>query len=86
MFYHPDFNGTFSLKSVLPAMFPDDDELDYKKLDVQDGMMAMGIYANLHKVEDPKERQVIRESLLAYCKLDTLAMVKIWQRLNDVCR
>jgi len=86
MFYHPNFNGTFSLKSVLPAMFPDDDELDYKKLDVQDGMMAMGIYANLHKVENPKEKQAFRESLLAYCKLDTLAMVKIWQRLNDVCR
>ena len=65
-------------------MFPDDDELDYKKLDVQNGMMAMGTYANLHKVKDPKEKQAIRESLLAYCKLDTLAMIKIWQRLKDV--
>ena len=34
MYYHPDFNGSFSIKSVLPALFPDDPALDYKDLDI----------------------------------------------------
>jgi hypothetical protein len=84
MYYHPAFNGSFSIKSILPALFPGDDELDYKKLDIQGGQAAMGAYADLDKIEDTAEKQKVKESLLAYCKLDTLAMVKIWQRLNDV--
>jgi hypothetical protein len=84
MYYHPDFNGDFSIKSLLPALFPDDVDADYKQLEIQDGRMAMNIYASLDGVEDPGERERIRASLLAYCRLDTLAMVKIWRRLNEV--
>ncbi|MDX2469995.1 MAG: hypothetical protein QNL04_05395 [SAR324 cluster bacterium] len=80
-YYHPDFNGSFSIKSVLPAMFPSDPELDYKKLDIQNGGMAMETFANLHLLKDPTERKTIREGLLAYCKLDTLAMVRIYTHL-----
>jgi len=47
MYYHPDFNGSFSIKSVLPVMFPDDEALDYKALDIQAGDIASMIYANL---------------------------------------
>ncbi len=83
-YYHPDFNGSFSLKSVLPAMFPDDPELDYKKLDIQDGGMAMDTFANLHLLEDPAQRDKIRSDLLAYCRLDTLAMVRIWEKLKSI--
>jgi hypothetical protein len=82
MYYHPDFNGSFSIKSVLPALFPNDSELDYKRLEIQNGHLAMDTFAHLYKVSDPVEKTAIRESLLAYCKLDTLAMVRIWQRLN----
>jgi hypothetical protein len=81
MYYHPDFNGSFSIKSILPAMFPQDEEADYQRLEVQDGRMAMSVYAGLAQIDDAAERDQIRESLLAYCRLDTLAMVKIWQRL-----
>jgi hypothetical protein len=84
MYYHPDFNGSFSIKSVLPAMFPDDAALDYKALEVQAGDMASMIYADLDRIDDESERQKIRESLLEYCKLDTLAMVMIWQELSDI--
>jgi hypothetical protein len=80
-YYHPDFNGSFSIKSVLPAMFPDDPELDYKSLEIQDGGMAMETFANLHKLKDKSQREAIRNALLAYCRLDTLAMVKIFERL-----
>ncbi len=81
-YYHPDFNGSFSLKSVLPALFPNDAELDYKKLEIQDGGMAMDTFANLHLLKDKSQREKIREDLLVYCKLDTLAMVRILQMLN----
>jgi hypothetical protein len=84
MYYHPDFNGSFSIKSILPAMFPGDEEADYQRLEVQDGRMAMSVYAGLAQIDDAAERDQIRESLLAYCRLDTLAMVKIWQRLASL--
>lgn len=84
MYYHPDFNGSFSIKSLFPAMFPEEGEQSYKSLEIQGGEMASGTYANLVNVEDLAERQKIRESLLAYCKLDTLAMVKIWRKLDTI--
>ncbi len=82
-YYHPDFNGSFSIKSVLPALFPNDPELDYKKLgSVQNGGDAMDTFANLHLLKDKSKRDEIRKDLLAYCRLDTLAMVRIWEQLN----
>jgi len=83
MYYHPDFNGSFSIKSVFPAMFPEGEEVTYKNLEIQGGEMASAAFANLVNVNDFAERQKTRESLLAYCKLDTLAMVKIWQKLGN---
>jgi len=83
MYYHPDFHGSFSIKSVLPALFPNDPELDYKKLDIQSGDVAMDVFPRLQEVTDPDEKESIRKSLLAYCRLDTLAMVKIWEKLNE---
>ena len=82
-YYHPDFNGSFSIKSVLPALFPNDPELDYKALNIQHGGMAMDTFANLHKLKEQDKRDGIRRDLLAYCRLDTLAMVKINQALRD---
>jgi len=84
-YYHPDFNGSFSIKSVLPALFPNDPELDYKQLGIQDGGMAMDTFANLHLLKDQSQREAIRRDLLAYCRLDTLAMVRIWQKLEILC-
>ena len=86
MYYHPDFNGSFSIKSVLPALFPNDAALDYKALDIQAGDMASMIYDSLDRIDDANERRKIRESLLVYCKLDTLAMVMIWQELGRIAR
>lgn len=82
-YYHPDFNGSFSIKSVLPALFPNEPELDYKKLGIQNGGMAMDTFANLHLLKDKGKREDIRKDLLAYCHLDTLAMVRILEKLID---
>ncbi|UPT76673.1 DUF2779 domain-containing protein [Sulfurovum sp. XGS-02] len=83
-YYHPDFNGSFSIKSVLPAMFPNDDELNYKKLNIQNGGMAMDTFANLHLLKDKTKTDQIKTDLLAYCHLDTLAMVRIWEKLHQI--
>jgi hypothetical protein len=79
-----DYNqhGSNSLKAVLPAMFPNDPELDYNALDlIHNGGEAMTAFPSLAS-KPPEEQQRIRTALLAYCRLDTLAMVKIHQRLE----
>jgi hypothetical protein len=65
-------------------MFPDDPELDCHALDlVHDGMEAANAFATLH--EQIKENIAkIRAALLKYCRLDTLAMVKILERLYEL--
>ena len=82
-YYHPEFHGSFSIKSVLPAMFPDEPDLDYKSLSIQNGGVAMDTFANLSRLKNESERLEIREALLAYCKLDTWAMVKIYRALKE---
>ena len=63
--------------------FPDDPELSYDNLGlIHNGGEAMNTYATLMELPE-EERLVIRQSLLEYCKLDTLAMVKIWEKLNN---
>ncbi len=77
-YYHADFNGGFSLKSVLPALFPGDDELDYQALAIGDGGAAMDAFSRLRLIESEEERRAVRRDLLDYCRLDTLAMVRIF--------
>jgi hypothetical protein len=86
-YYVPAMGGSFSIKSVLPALFPNDPELDYHNLQgsVHNGSEAMNIFP---KIKDmlPEEQQAARQSLLKYCELDTYAMVKVWQKLKEVVR
>ena len=86
-YYVKEMGGSFSIKSVLPALFPDDPSLNYHNLDerVQNGGDAMTIFPKI-KDMPPEEQEATRKALLEYCKLDTLAMVKIWQRLVDVVK
>lgn len=81
--YKNDMRGSYSIKYVLPALFPESEELSYKKLEIQNGTMAMDIYATLH-LKEPDEVDTIRRALLEYCKLDTLAMVRIWEYLKEI--
>jgi len=83
-YYSSELGGSYSIKQVLPALFPDDPELDYNALDlVHDGGEAQLAYAQLC-VQSPEERQRTRTALLAYCRLDTLAMVKILEKLREI--
>ena len=81
-YYRKEIGGSFSIKSVLPAICPNDPELDYHELDdIHNGTEAMTMYPRMKDME-PEEREKIRRSLLAYCRLDTLAMVKVWEELK----
>jgi CRISPR/Cas system-associated exonuclease Cas4 (RecB family) len=77
--YHPDFRGSYSIKKVLPALVPD---LSYTGLEIADGETAVTRFARMGRGEISGEQvQVIRCQLLAYCKLDTFAMVKLHETL-----
>lgn len=82
-YYTRAMQGSYSIKYVLPALFPDDPELDYHNLDgVHNGTEASAAFASMASMA-PEEREACREQLLRYCGLDTLAMVKVWQRLTE---
>lgn len=80
-YYHPDMRGSWSIKAVLPTVAP---ELDYTGLDIiSSGEMAEPVFLEMIDAKtDPVRRNALREALLAYCKLDTLAMVRLAQFLE----
>jgi hypothetical protein len=81
-YYHPDQEGSWSLKYVLPTIASG---LGYKALDgVQDGGMAMTAWMEaVFPGESPaRSKAEIDRQLRDYCKLDTMAMVRLWQMLS----
>ena len=83
-YYLAEMKGRHSIKIVLPLLVPEMAEA-YKGLDlVHDGSEAMQAFSILGDIEDPEKIRRIRESLIEYCKLDTLAMVKILEKLQLV--
>lgn len=82
-YYDRRMEGSFSIKAVLPALYPDDPELSYDNLSgIHNGSQAMLSYSTL--AEEPPERaEEIRRCLLRYCQLDTLGMVRIVEKLRE---
>ena len=76
-----NFKGSNSLKSVLPVLAP---KLSYKTLEVQEGGTAMAEYARMITLPEGEEKQKIKQNLLDYCELDTLAMVEIHKVLTKI--
>lgn len=74
----PAFKGSNSIKAVLPVLCPD---LSYKTLDVRNGEDAQAAWARLISCEDAEEKTRLAQCLRAYCGLDTLAMVRIYEVL-----
>ena len=83
-YYVPAMGGSFSIKSVLPALFPNDSSLNYNNLKgpVHNGGDAMTIFPQIVNMS-PADAKAARQALLAYCHLDTLAMVKVWEKLRE---
>jgi hypothetical protein len=81
-YHHPALNGSYSLKTVLPTIDP---ELDHALLvDVRDGLSAQAAFHEAMAPDTPTDRrEAIRRSLLEYCALDTLALVRVAHRLGS---
>ncbi|MBI5846877.1 MAG: DUF2779 domain-containing protein [Nitrospirae bacterium] len=82
-YYHWQMNGSYSIKKVLPQLVTD---MSYEGMEICNGGMAIDAYFRMRESSDPAEIAGIRKALLDYCKLDTLAMVKILERLREMCQ
>ena len=83
-FYMKEFEGSASIKKVLPALYPNDSDLDYHALPVvHNGEEASDTFLSL-RGKSREEQEKLRNGLLVYCKLDTFAMVKIWQKFKEI--
>jgi predicted RecB family nuclease len=80
--YHPAFAGSYSLKSVLPALVP---EITYDGMKVSNGRDAGLAWESLIRGGlDQSERDRIGKAMLDYCGQDTLALVKIVATLRSI--
>lgn len=80
-YWDPEFNGSSSIKKVLPAFAP---EFSYSDLEIQKGDVAQIEYSRMIEMDRNSEgRNHIRDALLKYCERDTLAMVIILEKLVE---
>lgn len=80
-YYHPVQRGSWKLKRVLPAFAPDLDHADLEG--VNDGHMAMLAYIEAIQTETPPERRIaLDRALRDYCRLDSLALYRVWRVLS----
>jgi hypothetical protein len=80
---HPAFRGSTSIKNVLPVLVP---SLSYKELAIQRGDAAQTLWNVMISCTNTAQKSRMIENLRAYCKLDTLAMVEIYQALLQLTK
>ncbi|GMR04622.1 MAG: DUF2779 domain-containing protein [Thermodesulfobacteriota bacterium] len=81
-YYTREMEGSFSLKKVLPALL---DGLDYSGLEIKDGAEASIAYKRLVEMEERK-KAAVKKDLLEYCRMDTLALVRLLEKLKGLVR
>jgi len=81
--YHWKMQGSASLKVVLPAFIPD---MTYEGMEISEGMAAQAAYFRMQQITDNEELKNLRKALIEYCKQDTLAMVKLWEKLQEMAK
>ncbi len=74
-------NGSYSLKSVLPALVP---EMTYEGLEISDGAMASEAYFTMEAIQNPDELSRLRAALLEYCRQDTLGLVRLLEKMRTM--
>lgn len=78
LFFHRNFEGSASIKKVLPVLT----DISYDDLEVWNGGVASDLLRKLMVGEiDDRAVDDICKNLLEYCKQDTWAMVKIYQKV-----
>ena len=81
-YYHPQFHGSFSIKSLLPVLAPD---MGYGGLEIQHGLVAAIDFGRMiAESTSAEEKEATREALLAYCQRDTEAMVRVFDVLSSM--
>ena len=78
-YYTPEMQGSYSIKKVLPALVP---ELSYDNLDIKGGGEASSAFSQMVQGTFDGDIDETRKHLLAYCKMDTLAMVEILKEIK----
>jgi hypothetical protein len=82
-FYHHGFGGSYSIKAALPALAT---EMSYEGLGIGDGDTAVARFAKMAlAMYSPEEAKKVRKELLEYCEQDTLAMVRLHEKLLAHC-
>lgn len=83
-YYHPDQHGSASIKSVLPALTGK----GYEGMEIAEGGTASNEFLRVTYGDDitEDERNRVRHSLEEYCKLDTMAMVNIVEKLTEITK
>ncbi|OGS00516.1 MAG: hypothetical protein A3G41_06660 [Elusimicrobia bacterium RIFCSPLOWO2_12_FULL_59_9] len=82
LYVHPGFRGSWSMKSVLPALAPG---MSYANLAIADGAQAQSAYLRMMRGDLSQEAaQETRRALREYCGQDTLGMVEILRRLEEI--
>lgn len=82
-YYAPEMKGSYSIKAVLPALVT---ELSYDELEINEGGLASFAYESLQTETDLMFIAEIKQQLLKYCKLDTLGMIRILEKLDMVIK
>lgn len=80
-YYNPNQQGSCSIKKVLPSILP---EFTYEGLEISNGDSASIEY--FKTLTSKKDNSKVFNALLEYCELDTLAMVKILEELERLCK
>ncbi|NVK75101.1 MAG: DUF2779 domain-containing protein [Oceanospirillaceae bacterium] len=79
--YLPEMMGSASIKAVFPAVCPEEE--GYSELDIAEGGTAsLDLLALANRAVPEHEVEELREKLLAYCEMDTWAMVRIWEEMK----
>lgn len=77
-YYHPDLDGSFSLKALVPVLVP---KLTYGE--IGDGQEAGAAYVEMIDAPtEPARRAMLEIELLRYCGTDTLATFEVWKALG----
>jgi len=79
--YHPGFLCSFSIKDVAPELASG---ISYMNLPlVADGTAASAAFERIAagRLMPGEDEMALRNALLEYCKLDTLAMIEVYRAL-----
>lgn len=77
-YYHPKMKGAFSLKAVARAFTNE----SYEELEISHGVEAVLAFRNMEQDEKEKQEEIVK-NLIAYCSMDTKAMLEVYNHLLD---